>query len=174
MKEQIVHIPGFMSKEDCSKVLEYAVKNDDKFAEFGNSEKEFRVHVRQQIQEQDPEINDIIESNAKRVYEFVLSKYPDTKFIPFDDTKTHIARFEAGAEMHEHFDASRPNDIATLIYLNDDYEGGEIYFPEYDVAIKPGAGDLVFFPDNPAFIHGVKVIKSGVRYTTPRWFTRIV
>ena len=76
--------------------------------------------------------------------------------------------------MHEHFDSTKPNDIATLIYLNDDYLGGEIYFPDYDISIKPEAGDLVSFPDTPDFVHGVRTILSGTRYTAPRWFTRIV
>jgi predicted 2-oxoglutarate/Fe(II)-dependent dioxygenase YbiX len=174
MKDQIIHVKGFMHEDDYKKIYEYAVKNDELFSEFGNSEQEFKVHIRGQIDQIDPEINRVIESNAKRVYDFVREKYSETDFAPFDETKTHIARFGAGAQMHEHFDSSRPNDIATLIYINDDYEGGEIYFPDYDVSIKPQSGDLVCFPDNPSFIHGVRVIISGVRYTTPRWFTRIV
>jgi hypothetical protein len=76
--------------------------------------------------------------------------------------------------MHEHFDSNRPNDIATLVYLNDDYTGGDIYFPKYDISYKPKPGDLLCFPDNPDYVHGVKTIESGTRYTTPRWFTRIV
>jgi predicted 2-oxoglutarate/Fe(II)-dependent dioxygenase YbiX len=76
--------------------------------------------------------------------------------------------------MHEHFDISKPNDIATLIYLNNDYSGGEIYFPEYDISHKPEPGDLLCFPDNPDYVHGVSSISNGVRYTIPRWFTRIV
>lgn len=174
MREQIIHVKEFMSKEDYQRIHLYATQNDGLFNEFGNSEKEFKVHVRYQIDQIDPEINSIIESNARRVYDFVKEKFSDTDFKPFDETKTHIARFQAGSKMHEHFDSSRPNDIATLVYINDDYDGGEIYFPDYDVVIKPKAGDLVCFPDNPSFIHGVKEITSGVRYTTPRWFTRIV
>lgn len=163
-----------MSVSDRQRVYEYAKNNDHLFQEFGNSEKEFKVHVRGDILSVDPEVNKIIEDNARRVYAKVVEFYGETDFKPFDETRTHIARFEAGAKMHEHFDSSRPNDIATLIYINDDYDGGEIYFPDYDVSIKPRAGDLVCFPDNPAFVHGVKLITSGVRYTTPRWFTRIV
>jgi hypothetical protein len=76
--------------------------------------------------------------------------------------------------MHEHFDASKPNDIATLIYINNNYSGGDIYFPEYNISHKPEPGDLLTFPDNPDYVHGVRAISDGIRYTTPRWFTRIV
>jgi predicted 2-oxoglutarate/Fe(II)-dependent dioxygenase YbiX len=103
----------------------------------------------------------------------VLSTYGES-FEPFNPHKTHIAKFEEGHGMHEHFDSSRPNDIATLVYLNDDYEGGEIYFPDYKISIKPEPGDLLCFPDQPRYVHGVKEIITGTRFTTPRWFTRIV
>ena len=55
------------------------------------------------------------------------------------------------------------NPLAFIIYLNDDYEGGEISYPEYKIDYKPVAGDLVVhFVEVP---HGVKIVKSGIRYT---------
>ena len=65
-------------------------------------------------------------------------------------------------------------EYACIFFLNDDYEGGEIYFPDYEISIKPEPGDLLCFPDQPRYVHGVKEIISGTRFTTPRWFTRIV
>lgn len=49
-----------------------------------------------------------------------------------------------------------------LFYLNDDFEGGEISYPEYKVDYKPSAGDLIIHTTD--VIHGVKKIKSGMRY----------
>jgi predicted 2-oxoglutarate/Fe(II)-dependent dioxygenase YbiX len=115
----------------------------------------------------------MIQETALMVYSFVLNNY-NSKFDHFINEKTHIAKFVEGKGMHEHFDASRPNDIATLIYLNNDYDGGDIYFPKYEMSFKPEPGDLLCFPDNPSFIHGVKPIIRGTRFTLPRWFTRIV
>jgi predicted 2-oxoglutarate/Fe(II)-dependent dioxygenase YbiX len=42
------------------------------------------------------------------------------------------------------------------------------------MSFKPEPGDLLCFPDNTNFIHGVKPIVKGTRFTLPRWFTRIV
>ena len=56
-----------------------------------------------------------------------------------------------------------PNRTYVLgIFLNDDYEGGEITFPEVNESLKPSAGSLLLFPGfrSP---HGVNEIKSGVR-----------
>jgi hypothetical protein len=55
-------------------------------------------------------------------------------------------------------------EYSTMVYLNDNYAGGEIEFPEYDIAIKPRAGDIVTFPTNAMYLHAVKKIESGTRY----------
>ena len=102
------------------------------------------------------------------------AEYYKNAFVVSFNEKTHIAKFVEGRGMHEHFDASRPKDIATLVYLNDEYQGGDIYFPKYEMSFKPEPGDLLCFPDNPDFVHGVKPIIKGTRFTLPRWFTRIV
>ena len=48
------------------------------------------------------------------------------------------------------------------IFLNDDYEGGEIYFPRSNVALKPPSGSLLLFPGFRSR-HGVNEVTSGVR-----------
>jgi hypothetical protein len=54
-------------------------------------------------------------------------------------------------------------DLTALIYLNDDYLGGEIYFPKRNIEIKPKAGSILVWPASEN--HGVKKILDGNRYT---------
>ena len=54
---------------------------------------------------------------------------------------------------------------SSLVYLNDDYEGGELYFPEHNFSIKPEVGTLVCLKGDEHSLHGVKKIESGIRYT---------
>lgn len=169
MNSLVKHIPGFMDKADAINVYLYAKDNDSLFVEYGNSEKEFTFHANFT----DTDVKDILDEYGQKVWYFVYENY-DGNFIKYDNSKTHIARFTEGYGMHEHFDSTKPNDIATLIYINDNYEGGDIYFPELGISIKPEVGDLVCFPDTPDFVHGVKPITSGTRYTSPRWITRSV
>ena len=51
-----------------------------------------------------------------------------------------------------------------MVYLNDNYIGGELEFPEYKISIKPRAGDIITFPTNAMYLHAVKRIESGTRY----------
>ena len=60
--------------------------------------------------------------------------------------------------------------LSTVAYLNDNYVGGEIYFPQVDVEIKPEAGSVIFFPSNFVFSHTVKPITDGFRYAVPQWY----
>jgi hypothetical protein len=173
MIDQIKYVKGFADSDLVRRISEYSKTYDDAFTDFGNSEQEFTVHTYHEIESRDSQLLRDMQNLAKSVYNFVLESYGEP-FSEFLETKTHIARFKEGAGMHEHYDSSRPNDIATLVYINDDYSGGDIYFPAYNMSFKPEPGDLLCFPDNPNFIHGVRPIISGTRYTTPRWFTRIV
>ena len=55
--------------------------------------------------------------------------------------------------------------LACNVYLNDDYEGGEVYFPEKDnFTIKPKANSLIMWPGNKYFIHGISKTLKNNRY----------
>jgi hypothetical protein len=170
-KPLVRHVSGFLDKKISDTIYKYAKENSGSFSIFGNTEKEFLVHRSFEIEKN---INEEISKIGNMVHNYISEEYSPKKFYPANSRENQIAKFEAGFGMHEHFDVNRPLDYATLVYLNDDYIGGEIYFPEIDISIKPKAGDLVCFPDNEEYVHGVRPITSGSRYTLPRWFTLIV
>jgi predicted 2-oxoglutarate/Fe(II)-dependent dioxygenase YbiX len=62
-------------------------------------------------------------------------------------------------------------DYTGLAYLNDDFTGGELVFPDLDVVIVPKPGLLVGFPSNHQFVHAVPKVLSGKRYSLLVWFT---
>jgi hypothetical protein len=59
--------------------------------------------------------------------------------------------------------------VSIIIYLNDNYEGGVLYFPDQNVEIKPEPGMLVIFPGNLHFLHGVTPTLNNPRYTVSLW-----
>ena len=80
-----------------------------------------------------------------------------------------IARWFVGNSQIPHYDKYFfPNyDIGSIIYLNDQYEGGEVFFPQHDREIRPVAGNAFAFPGDEHYMHGVREITSGCRYTLP-------
>ena len=62
-------------------------------------------------------------------------------------------------------------EYAALLYLNDDYEGGEIFFPDYNLKIKPKKNELIFFPGTYYYMHGVRKLLSGNRFVMQNFLT---
>jgi hypothetical protein len=63
--------------------------------------------------------------------------------------------------------------FSTIIYFNDDYVGGELYFPEYNAEIKPTKNSAISFKGDVDHLHGVKLIESGTRFTISLFWTEI-
>ena len=86
----------------------------------------------------------------------------------------HTQKWEEGAYATIHADNSY-NDgspspfersrYATFIYLNDDFEGGILNFPERNIQIKPKTGLLAAFAGDYTNLHEVTIITKGTRYT---------
>jgi len=91
----------------------------------------------------------------------------DYKLLPY----TAYFRRGAGAGYGPHSDYARnPNDDtfedvqATILgyFANpDDFEGGEIYFDDYDIYLKPAKGSMLIFGHKVQ--HGVTPVTSGTR-----------
>lgn len=55
--------------------------------------------------------------------------------------------------------------VSAVIYINDDYEGGEIQFPRLDgYTLTPKVGDIAIFPSNYIYEHASLPMKSGTKY----------
>jgi hypothetical protein len=132
------------------------------------------------LEKTDPEIVKLIENMVSRLKievdkELSVDAHPTrpaiVRWLPGQYQMPH-----ADKELHEDPNVGVPNDfpwydVAGLFYLNDDYEGGELYFPLQGIEFKPKAGSAYFFPGDRNFIHGVKEIKSGIRYVVPFFWT---
>jgi hypothetical protein len=78
-----------------------------------------------------------------------------------------IQRMQEGVELKSHTDQHTDPSIkyATILYLNDDYVGGELFFEKNGLEIKPEKKSMLIFPGNDKFEHGVKHVGKGpIRY----------
>jgi hypothetical protein len=94
---------------------------------------------------------------------FQCTLYPET---------VSLVGWPPGTEMAEHRDGHNPHTQhrthAALIYLNDQTEGGEIYFPALGTVISPRRGLLIAYDKHLS--HGVRPV-SEFRYTLTLWYT---
>jgi hypothetical protein len=78
-----------------------------------------------------------------------------------------VQRLPPGTELKSHVDQNTDPSIryAAILYINDDYNSGEIFFKNLGIFLKPNSRDLLFFPGNSEYEHGVKTVSDGpVRY----------
>lgn len=60
-------------------------------------------------------------------------------------------------------------DLSMVLYLNNEFEGGDFVFPDLHIRIRPESGLLVCFPSNRYYRHGVEPVTKGNRYSMVTW-----
>lgn len=87
--------------------------------------------------------------------------------LDFVSKNYFLRKYHKDGEIGPHIDKNDKNPMNTmdwtaLIYLNDDYDGGELTFTELGITIKPTAGSVVFFPCTA--VHEAKPVANGEKY----------
>ena len=79
----------------------------------------------------------------------------------------NFIKYGPGQHFQEHHDHgfSYNCTVSLVAYVNDDYEGGELYFRLQNLNIKPKAGDLYIFPSNFMYPHKAMPVTSGTKYS---------
>ena len=105
--------------------------------------------------------------------EYARSYYKDYSINEncFSNEPYNIIRYRKGDHYPNHYDGSTAlgRHLSVILYLNGDFEGGELYFRNFDVTIKPEAGMLVLFPSNYAYQHEALPITQGTKYAIVTW-----
>lgn len=101
---------------------------------------------------------------------FSLYPYAE-KNIKSREKTMHLLKYKESGFLPAHSDHGISSRVlSALLYLNDDYEGGNIKFPHCNIDMKPEAGSLLFFPSNFIYVHEVAAVTSGTRYSLPNWY----
>ncbi len=66
---------------------------------------------------------------------------------------------------------STDRDLSIVLFLNNQFEGGDFVFPELKIRIRPEPGMMVCFPSNHHYLHGVEPVTKGKRYSIVTWAT---
>jgi hypothetical protein len=79
----------------------------------------------------------------------------------------NFIKYEPGHHFMEHHDHgfSYNCTVSLVAYLNDDFEGGELFFRLQGINYIPKAGDVVLFPSNYMYPHQAKLVHSGTKYS---------
>lgn len=116
---------------------------------------------------------DIFSQIKKGIIDAVASVHDlDSKII--SQIGYHTQKWEEGAYARKHSDntdehgnsgAFTRSRYAAFLYLNDDFEGGLLQFPDQEISLQPKVGMLAAFDGGFNNMHEVTLITKGVRYT---------
>jgi predicted 2-oxoglutarate/Fe(II)-dependent dioxygenase YbiX len=87
-----------------------------------------------------------------------------------------INKYGAGGEYKPHPDAGKDmrRIISMVAFLNTPEDGGDLYFPVFDVTVKAIAGTAVLFPSTQPWIHAALPVKSTSvpKYSLVSWYAK--
>jgi Rps23 Pro-64 3,4-dihydroxylase Tpa1-like proline 4-hydroxylase len=164
--EQIFEQDNFISIDECKTLINYQETHspNDMSNGFWNS----RI-----VTYYDESIKDLTNNIHQRIINSCIKFYEEENiYLEF----TNLVYWGVGMQLGAHVD-KKPNytpnrDYSSVLYLNDDFIGGETYFRDYNYNIAPKPGKLVIFTSGEKHIHGVTEILSGKRYTMTTWYTK--
>jgi hypothetical protein len=96
--------------------------------------------------------------------------YPDSfKLVRWEDGEDHDPHSD-NADVEGTENPTAPWRIySAIIYLNDNYSGGQTYFTKFDYDVEPQAGKLLVFPSGLDYEHGVRKIEGDRRTLMSFW-----
>ena len=115
-------------------------------------------------------------SISQMYHRFCVPKY-NCEFKGYDPCQ--FLGYPVGGHYIEHNDAESfvdgkwtrvaNRDVSFLFYLNSEFGGGELEFPELGLTIKPKKGMMIAFPSYKEYVHKVHPVTWGHRYTLVSW-----
>jgi predicted 2-oxoglutarate/Fe(II)-dependent dioxygenase YbiX len=171
---------GFLTPEQCDVLIDFHVRTTDKRPRTGKGFFDGRVTWFPFIPDDEPA--KAIMRNARTEAIRLIREFYDIAHPMYGDS-VQINDWPEGMGMPAHYDRRHPDkheqhpmpwrEYAGVVYLNDDYYGGELYINSANppIVLKPVKGMIVIFGGGDGFMHGVHPPYGKTRYTMPCWFT---
>lgn len=170
-KSDIVEFKNFLTKEESEALIAYYDSADELWQVTCFFNARVMDPIAPTAKNVYPEINkayfDALRTRLQEVAESVFGK--EVKNLSLSSHK-----WLKGAYANNHSDNSeldgtpnawRENKLVTILYLNDNYEGGNLTFRDHGISIAPEQGTLMVFDVGIGNVHAVTEVTSGERYT---------
>lgn len=178
--QDFIIMPGFLTSKECDRLTTMFDRLHGlvKHRRIGIDFWEGRIVYMDDVAEHNASAAAIMGDFQKRATGLLGEFYALTRPLWTDTVQLNV--WEKGSCLPPHTDNSNPDgsahstpwrDFSSIVYLNDDYEGGELYFTAQDRVLKPRRGMLVAFSAGYHHEHGVLKVTRGRRITMPAFYT---
>jgi len=173
----ILHKKKFLSKKECDLLINFYENNKKEKTREHCAHAETGIDTESTFDVIDipygTKENKLVSSSIEKIIN-MWQDYTD-KFKMFHKYKRNsmlyshklrLMKYETGAKIHPHTDHDPYIYGSCTFNLNEEYEGGEFTFFRGKKKIKLNKGDALIWPADYFWVHEVKPITKGVRYST--------
>jgi hypothetical protein len=176
MNNMPVIFENLIIKNNAQKIVKYINDHKQDFGELGDYWQGRQIYMNKI---KDSEIFNIIKAGK----DYMISEFIKQASIrkPLYIDSLHIVRWTEGYELYPHADAEEPSgnphpfpwrDFGTVTFLNEDFEGGVLYYPnKKGLQVPAKIGYSAVHTGGIDCLHGVTKITKGVRYTIASFLT---
>jgi predicted 2-oxoglutarate/Fe(II)-dependent dioxygenase YbiX len=170
-QNRIVEIPNFVTPEEAQSMIDYFESKAEMWGDIA-----FYGSSGMGIMQDDEDTKTF--GLYPTFFQELTQKYKEAVEIVFGrlvkPNTSHAQKWDVGGFASPHSDNSdfdgnptsfQINKYVGILYLNDNYDGGNLYFPDHEIDFKPAAYSFITFPGGIENVHGVSEITSGTRYT---------
>ena len=173
----MLRIPNFLSSEECNGLIEVFENNKSR------SVQEYSTHSSTlltenstfnalQINPSNPEVFNFVKSKTQQAVSQYVD-YLDSSKMFFSGIFTglnyshsyRILKYKLNSSIHPHSDHSPFTYGSITLNLNEDYKGGEFCFFNNQYQVKLKQGEALIFPADYFWVHEVRPVTSGNRYS---------
>lgn len=153
-------IYNFLLKNYRKNNIVYGDSGEIFFSDHSNSLKEWDnlLHNIKKFIESHYGESEVIASNALSAVVYEENSYKD---LHTDDL--NIFTDQNGLQVSKRFK------YTSIFYLNNNFIGGKLTFPDLDISLDAVEGRLVVFPSN--YMHSVSRIESGTRFVISKFWS---
>ncbi len=176
-------IPNFLTAEECDEIINMSLDKLEDSKVYGDTD---HIQENHRVSKQcwlGNEMSDVVEKFSKQSERATSSQGKYQEML-------QVVRYEQGGFFNSHYDQTPgdeefckrmngpygPRKYTVLVYLNDDYDGGETFFPNINKEVKPEKGKAVIFENvdsNNVIIkeslHGGRPVTSGTKWICNKW-----
>jgi hypothetical protein len=180
MNEDIFPIlaEDFLTKESNEYLLNWIKLNEDLHDDHRSTVEYWNKKCIYFDAIEDQTIKKFLYKICKGMLDFVSINSPNEQIYV---ERPQFVRWREGDELIPHADnieqdgvtpnASPHRTYGGVLYLNGDFEGGQIYYPNLNIQVQPRPGMVVIHPAGLKYTHGVRKMQKGTRYTISTFFS---
>ena len=176
-------IDGFLTPEECDYIVKFSSPRFAKSRVAGKDESEqheARTSYSAMLPVDDDNIFNAIYEKAANLADVPVENVEYLQCVSYTKGQQYMAHFDTVDEKRKsgegEFEMAGERKCTLLVYPNDNFEGGETYFPKLDIRVRPQKGKAVLFYNldkqgklNPESFHAGLPVTEGRKYACNIW-----